>query len=594
MNLLKVQHVATPDHSILYIDDDSMSREFIGAFLLDKGYRVFLAENGQKGLALFDQHAPDVVLLDLRMPHMDGLEVLENIRTRDQEVPVLVVSGVGDMNDVIQAVRAGASNYVVKSLDSLDLLEDAVNIAIHHLELRKEKQRNQKMLAQALEESEFYRIQLEAIFDSLPDGILTVDAQGKILKFNHSMQSNCPIGIKLGLGKSIAELGAENGEYCLRILERTLREEREFLNCRVECPYLQQFQKTYLATTGPLLNTQGQVIGANLIIKDISRQERLEDELEDRRQFRNIVGKSRPMQRVFMMIRKLVDVDSTVLITGESGTGKECVMEALHYSGYRSNGPLCRVNCSALSEDLLDSELFGHVKGAFTGAHKDKIGRFETAHTGTIFLDEIGEISHRIQLKLLRILETKSFERVGSSKTISVDVRIISATNADLALKVQQGEFREDLYYRLKVLSIHVPPLRERKDDIPLLVDSFCRHFSREFKKEILGVSDQVMRIFMSYDWPGNVRELKHALEHGCLLSSGGRIFVDDLPLEFIEFSKQEAGDLKPVKPQELTREDLEQALNQANGNKVQAAELLGIHRKTLYRKIHQLGIPLN
>ncbi|MFW6326565.1 MAG: sigma-54 dependent transcriptional regulator [Desulfovermiculus sp.] len=594
MNRLKVQHVATPDHSILYIDDDSMSREFIGAFLLDKGYRVFLAENGQKGLALFDQHAPDVVLLDLRMPHMDGLEVLENIRTRDQEVPVLVVSGVGDMNDVIQAVRAGASNYVVKSLDSLDLLEDAVNIAIHHLELRKEKQRNQKMLAQALEESEFYRIQLEAIFDSLPDGILTVDAQGKILKFNHSMQSNCPIGIKLGLGKSIAELGAENGEYCLRILERTLREEREFLNCRVECPYLQQFQKTYLATTGPLLNTQGQVIGANLIIKDISRQERLEDELEDRRQFRNIVGKSRPMQRVFMMIRKLVDVDSTVLITGESGTGKECVMEALHYSGYRSNGPLCRVNCSALSEDLLDSELFGHVKGAFTGAHKDKIGRFETAHTGTIFLDEIGEISHRIQLKLLRILETKSFERVGSSKTISVDVRIISATNADLALKVQQGEFREDLYYRLKVLSIHVPPLRERKDDIPLLVDSFCRHFSREFKKEILGVSDQVMRIFMSYDWPGNVRELKHALEHGCLLSSGGRIFVDDLPLEFIEFSKQEAGDLKPVKPQELTREDLEQALNQANGNKVQAAELLGIHRKTLYRKIHQLGIPLN
>jgi transcriptional regulator with PAS, ATPase and Fis domain len=269
-------------------------------------------------------------------------------------------------------------------------------------------------------------------------------------------------------------------------------------------------------------------------------------------------------------------------------------MEALHFSGYRSSGPLCRVNCSALSEDLLDSELFGHVKGAFTGAHKDKMGRFETAHQGTLFLDEIGEISHRIQLKLLRILETKSFERVGSSKTISVDVRIISATNADLALKVQQGEIREDLYYRLKVLNIHVPPLRERKDDIPFLVDFFCRHFSREFKKEIFGVSDQVMRIFMSYDWPGNVRELKHALEHGCLLSSGGKVFVDDLPLELIEYSTQENGEFKHVKPQELSKEDIEQALSQAKGNKVKAAELLGIHRKTLYRKIHQLGLPLN
>jgi DNA-binding NtrC family response regulator len=592
-NDFKDQQMANQQNTILYIDDNSMSRELIGSFLRENGYGVFLAENGKKGLALFAQHAPDVVLLDLRMPHMDGFEVLEDIRARDQEVPVLVISGVGDMNDVIQAIRAGASNYVVKSLDSLDLLKEAVNIAIHHLELRKEKQRNQEMLAQALEESEFYRIQLEAIFDSLPDGILTVDAQGKILRYNHSMQSNCVIGKELAPGKFITDIGSENGEYCLRILERTLRDEREFLNCRVECPYLQQFQKTYLATTGPLHDNQGQVIGANLIIKDISRQERLEDALEDRRQFRNIVGKSRPMQRVYNMIRKLADVDSTVLITGESGTGKECVMEALHYSGKRSNGPLCRVNCSALSEDLLDSELFGHVKGAFTGAHKDKMGRFETAHQGTIFLDEIGEISHRIQLKLLRILETKSFERVGSSKTISVDVRVISATNADMALKVQQGEFREDLYYRLKVLNIDVPPLRERKDDIPLLVDFFCRFFSREFKKEIVGVSHQVMKIFMKYDWPGNVRELKHALEHGCLLSSGAEVFVDDLPLELLEYSKQDNRKLQYAKPQELTREDLEQALNQANGNKVQAAELLGIHRKTLYRKIHQLGIPL-
>jgi transcriptional regulator with PAS, ATPase and Fis domain len=341
------------------------------------------------------------------------------------------------------------------------------------------------------------------------------------------------------------------------------------------------------------MDDKGKVDGATIILKDISRQEELEDQLHDRRSLKNIVGKSRPMQRIYDLIRQLANVDSTVLITGESGTGKECVMDALHHTGYRSKGPLCKVNCSALSEELLDSELFGHVKGAFTGAHKDKIGRFEMANEGTIFLDEIGEISHRIQLKLLRVLETKAFERVGSSKTITVDVRIISATNVDLAQKVKEGVFREDLYYRLKVLGIFVPPLRERKDDIPLLVDYFCRRFSSEFQKEILGVSDEVMRIFLNYEWPGNVRELKHALEHGCLLSPGGEVTVENLPLELIEFGRANTLASKPDKSWKLTREHLEEALAQAKGNKVRAAELLGIHRKTLYRKMHQLGIPL-
>lgn len=586
--------MTTQQYGILYIDDDQMSRELIGDFLRENGYSVVLAENGEEGLDLFAQHALDLVLLDLRMPHMDGLEVLKRIRSKDDELPVLVISGVGDMEDVIQAIRAGATNYVVKSLENLDILKEATDIAIGQLELLREKRRSQQKLAEALEENRFYLTQLEAVFNSLPDGIMTVDAQGKIFKLNHSMHSICPLGLDLGVGKFISELEAENGEYCLRILERTLREKREFVNCRVECPYLTQFNKTYLTTAVPLYDSREEVIGANLLIKDISRQEKLEEELQERRHFRNMVGKSPAMQQVYKMIRKLHDVDSTVLITGESGTGKECVMETLHYSGCRSDGPLCRVNCSALSEGLLDSELFGHVKGAFTGAHKDKTGRFEAAHKGTIFLDEIGEISHNIQLKLLRVLETKSFERVGSSKTISVDVRIIAATNADLALKVQQGEFREDLYYRLKVFNIYVPSLRERKDDIPLLVDLFCRHFSREFNKEVIGVSEEVMRIFMSYDWPGNVRELKHALEHGCLLSPGGKVSADDLPLELMGNSPQGQEEVKQVNPRELTKQDLEQALVRAQGNKVRAAELLGIHRKTLYRKINQLGIPLS
>lgn len=583
-------------YCILYIDDDAMSLKVIGDFLRSSGYEVILAEDGQEGLSSFASHIPDVVLLDLRMPQMDGFEVLKRIRAENQEIPILVISGVGDMEDVIKAVRFGATNYVIKSLDNLSVLSDVVDMAVRNLELARENQRAQERLASAMQENEFYRTQLESIFNSLPDGILTVDVHGNVLKFNHSIQSNCHFDSDLVPGQSLHELRHhKTGQCCLRLLEYTLRENQQILNQRVECPCLkpQHMRKVNLATTVTLRDEQGQVTGAILIVRDISRQERLEEELQERRQFRNIIGKSQSMQQVYEMIRKLANVDSTVLITGESGTGKEGVMEALHYVGHRSGGPLCRVNCSALSEELLDSELFGHVKGAFTGAHKDKIGRFETAHKGTIFLDEIGECSPRIQLKLLRVLETKSFERVGSSKTVTVDVRIISATNADLEKKISQGLFREDLYYRLKVLNIFIPPLRERKEDIPLLVDHFCRHFSQEFQKEILGVSKEVMNILFNYDWPGNIRELKHAMEHGCLLSHGGEIFVDHLPRELIEFDRSSNMEPKLEKSRKVTREDLEQALARSNGNKVRAAQLLGIHRKTLYRKLHQLSMPL-
>jgi PAS domain S-box-containing protein len=581
------------NYSILFIDDDHLSRELIGACLQDRGYELFLASNGEEGLELFSRYAPDIVLLDLRMPGLNGFQVLKRIVAQNDQVPVLVVSGIGEMDDVIKAVRLGAWNYVVKSLDNLSVLEEAVEMVVQHLQLLREKQHTQQKLVQALDENKRVRTQLKTIFESLPDGIMTVNDQGQVLEYNQAMQTLCPIGCKLELNKSIRDLLPENNDSCLRIIKKTLTENRKFLNRRIECPYLKPSRKVLLATTSPLHNDQDELTGATLILKDISRQEELEEKLQERRKLRNIIGKSGAMQRVYALISQLANVDSTVLIAGESGTGKECVMDALHHTGQRKEGPLCKVNCSALSRELLDSELFGHVKGAFTGAHQDKIGRFEMAHKGTIFLDEIGEISHNIQLKLLRFLETKAFEKVGSSKTIKVDVRIISATNVDLGQKVQDGEFREDLYYRLKVLSIPVPPLREHKDDIPLLVDYFCRHFSQEFKKEILGVSSQVMKLFFNYDWPGNIRELKHALEHGCLLSPGGEVTLDDLPLELIDYHKSNKLDMLSNNPRELTRKQLEEALAQSQGNKVRAAELLGIHRKTLYRKIHQLGLPL-
>ncbi|MCF8040170.1 MAG: sigma-54 dependent transcriptional regulator [Desulfohalobiaceae bacterium] len=580
--------------SILYIDDDRMSRQVIGTYLEELGYTVSLAESGEKGLEAFHEGDAEVILLDLRMPGMHGFEVLKRIRKQDSDIPILVISGVGEMQDVIRALRLGATNYVIKSLEDLGILEKSVRMAFHNLDLVREKRVYQERLAQTLEEKERYQKQLESIFNSIPDGLITIDARGTVLDYNQAMEAMCPLGKKLKINHFTSTSESKIAEdCCLGILEQSRRKNRQVLNRRVECSFSNSDQKVLLVTASPIRNNQEELTGATMIIKDITREQELEEQIQNRRRFKNIVGKSHKMQRIYTLIRQLSTVDSTVLILGESGTGKENVMDALHYTGIRSSGPLCKVNCSALSEDLLDSELFGHVKGAFTGAHKDKIGRFEAAHGGSIFLDEIGEISHRIQLKLLRVLENKSFERVGSSQTIKVDCRIISATNVDLTQKVKEGTFREDLYYRLKVLTISLPPLRERKEDIPLLVDYFCRHFSHEFQKEVFGVSNAVMNVLMRYDWPGNIRELKHTLEHGCLLSPGGMIKMEHLPLELIDFSGSPSLGLGSKKPRELTREHIEQALTQAEGNKSKAAQILGCHRKTLYRKIEQFKLPL-
>jgi len=275
-----------------------------------------------------------------------------------------------------------------------------------------------------------------------------------------------------------------------------------------------------------------------------------------------------------------------VLITGESGTGKELVARAIHYESIRSAKPLVTVNCSALAENLLESELFGHVKGAFTGAVKDKVGRFQMADGGTIFLDEIGETSSLIQLKLLRVLQERVFELVGDSKPIAVDVRVIAATNRDLKEKIRIGEFREDLYYRLKVVETILPPLGERREDIPLLVDHFCRLFENKFKKNIKGISDDVLNTFMQYPWPGNIRELEHAIEHAFVLCRDRTININHLPPEIKKISKPQvhvSGKRSVDDPQEIF-----DALNKTDWNKAKAARMLGISRPTLYQKIKE------
>jgi transcriptional regulator with PAS, ATPase and Fis domain len=340
-------------------------------------------------------------------------------------------------------------------------------------------------------------------------------------------------------------------------------------------------------TSSPLKDRFNNFAGAALVIRDVTREIDLERELKERRQFQNIIGNSGKMQQVYELLEDLSDSDTTVLISGESGTGKELVANALHYGSNRAQQPFIKVNCSALSDSLLESELFGHVKGAFTGAISDKIGRFEMADRGSILLDEIGDISANIQLKLLRVIQEKEFERVGESKPFKVDVRIIATTNRDLKQKVKTNHFREDLYYRLKVVEVTLPPLRERIGDIPLLVDHFCKFFNRRFKKNIEGTSAIANRKLSAFPWPGNVRELEHAIEHAFVLCHDRFIGVEHLPPEVREYDGYQGSNSETGSA--IDRQTIIQALERTAGNKAKAARLLGISRKTIYRKLsHQ------
>jgi transcriptional regulator with PAS, ATPase and Fis domain len=329
-----------------------------------------------------------------------------------------------------------------------------------------------------------------------------------------------------------------------------------------------------------------------LVIRDITRESDLECRLKQRQQFQNMIGTSEKMQEIYALLEDLLESDTTVLITGESGTGKEVVADALHYGGYRARKPFVKINCSALADSLLESELFGHVKGAFTGALQDKLGRFEMADGGSILLDEIGDISSKLQLKLLRVIQEKEFERVGESTPVKVDVRIMASTNRNLQALVNADKFRADLYYRLKVVEVMLPPLRERIDDIPLLTAHFCKRFSKRFNKDIEDVSEDVKRFLSDYPWPGNIRELEHALEHAFVLCHGGFITVDHLPAEIRAYHDNKNYHAPKGPPTDI--QDIFRALEKTAGNKTKAARLLGISRRTIYRKLSRHGIPEN
>jgi len=319
---------------------------------------------------------------------------------------------------------------------------------------------------------------------------------------------------------------------------------------------------------------------------------RLKKEVESRYHFHSLIGKSRAMQRIYDLIVRLGDTAGNVLITGESGTGKELVAKAIHYSGARKGGPFIAVNCAAIPETLLESELFGYKKGAFTDARTDKKGLISEADGGTLFLDEITEMLSTLQAKLLRVIEDRQVRPLGDTRSYPLEVRFISTSNRDIQSMIRQGRFREDLYYRLKVIDMEIPPLRERKEDIPLLVRHFIEKFKMELNKDISGVSEEALRILMNYSWPGNVRELENVVQRALTLSLQTVISPEDLPVALVQGADEnlvEKGLRKQLTLDQLEKEYIRRVLSQAGGNKSRAAEILGLDRKTLYRKIQEI-----
>ncbi|CCH48193.1 PAS modulated sigma54 specific transcriptional regulator, Fis family [Pseudodesulfovibrio piezophilus C1TLV30] len=466
-------------------------------------------------------------------------------------------------------------------------------------------------LDRATAEKEQYRLNLEATFRSIPDAIVTVDSELRVIATNSAAGGLLSLDREIAQGRDFRELIGDSGHPCLGVLKQVLRTSKSVRGYEADLDVPTLGQRMVELNCTPLVDQNKQHIGAVLVVRDVSRIADLEKRLHERHGFRGIIGRSSMMQDIYKLLEQLSSLDSIVLILGESGTGKELIAEALHYGGSRAGAPLVKVNCSALSENLLESELFGHVRGAFTGAVRDKVGRIQAAQGGTLFLDEIGDISPLIQLKLLRFLEQKEYERVGESKTHTADVRIIAATNVNLLRAVKMGTFREDLYYRLNVMPIFLPPLRERQADIPLLVEHFLEIFSGQFNKTFEKVSDAVLDLFMGYSWPGNVRELRHILEHACILSPGSEIGINHMRKDLTDQMRNgfypygEGADVplsspsgmqltvgrgsatsQPPSARKVGKQDILEALTRCGGNKAKAARQLGIHRATLYRKL--------
>jgi PAS domain S-box-containing protein len=432
----------------------------------------------------------------------------------------------------------------------------------------------------------------EAIFNSLNEGVAIVNADQVITMCNKPFFRITGLRRQDTINKKAVDVFCRHKTCGInQAIIKTFKTGRP---CRDEPMQIMRRDKTKLPaliSTSVLRNKAGDKTGIVVVFRDLSVERELQKRLHERYQFHRIIGKNEQMQDMYELIEDVADTDAYVLISGESGTGKELVAHALHYQSRRSDGPFIKVSCAALSEPLLESELFGHVKGSFTGAHQDKPGRFERAHKGTIFLDEIGEVGPGVQVKLLRVLQEKEIERVGDTRTRKVDVRVIAATNKNLRQLVREGSFREDLYYRLKVVTVDLPPLRSRKEDIPLLVDHFIKNFNSRYGKNICGISQEALNMIMCYSWEGNVRELEHAIEHAFVKARSDILVPKNFPYEVRQFFYAHEPAAPAKKAGEAAYEEVVRALKDAGWNQSKAARALGLNRTTVWRMMKRYNI---
>ncbi|MDD2466994.1 MAG: sigma 54-interacting transcriptional regulator [Desulfobulbus sp.] len=558
---------------ILVIDDEESIRFTFERFLRGAGHIVATAASCGEALARLNETDFDMVFADIILDDGTGIDILREIKGRGLSCPVIMITGDPGIVTATDSIRLGAFDYIAKPVNQESLL-GLTRTALKYKALHEEKEK--------------YRTNLEAIFRSVRDAIISVDKDSVLIELNEAALTLCAYS-REDIGKPFRDLPVRCGGKCGEILAAAIKSGAPVEADHIECQQGNRAARVVSVRTYPLLDLGSKPSGVVMVVRDDTHVADLERELTEHRQFHRIIGKSEPMQQVYSLIKALAVVQTTVLITGESGTGKELVAEALHLAGDRSHKPLVKVNCSALPENLLEAELFGHVKGSFTGAIRDNEGRFHRADGGTIFFDEIGDISPKIQVKLLRVLEESEFERVGSSASTKVNVRLIAATNRNLQEKVQLGEMREDLYYRLKVVEIRLPPLRDRREDIPLLLEHFRDKFNAKFKKNITAVSSDVLKAFAKYPWPGNVRELEHTMEHAFVLCNQNIITFDHLPPDFMKIPgvRRSAGG----EAQGIDSGATLEALNKTAWNKAKAARLLGIDRVTLYRRIKKFNL---
>jgi DNA-binding NtrC family response regulator len=593
------------ENAILIVDDEISLRNTFRIFLQRAGYTTVIAVGTfAEAVKAVSVRMFDLIICDIVLESQSGIDLLKRFRKLGVNCPVVIITGYPHVETASEAVRLGAFDYLAKPVEKEALLKIArLAIQQYHLE-------QGKKAAELAREQ--YRHFLETIFKSVADSIISVDPAMNIMKVNHAASLLFQqMHIELVENGNFADLLKNSKGLCQLAddVVQVMRTGSELTDHRLEC-FLGETSKILSVCISPLDNGTGTPAGAVLVLRDMTIKE--QNQTSQRTYFHRMIGASPAMQNVYVLLEKIGRVDTSVLITGASGTGKELAVHALHQISPRRNQPLVMVDCTAIQDNLLESELFGHKKGSFTGAEENRMGRILQAEGGTLFLDEIGDISNIMQLRLLRFLQEKTFYQVGSDKEIQVDVRVIAATNVDLREKVKNGSFREDLYFRLLIIDIHLPPLRDREGDIALLTNHFINRFAQKMNKSITGISEQALELLCRYDWPGNVRQLEHSIERACILCQDATISREHLPEEILKTSQADQPDILPVarwsnEPQwskaqqnnlteqeQQTTEGIISALKKAGGNKAKAARILKVDRSTLYRKMRELHIDMD